>query len=89
VAIQHLWPFIPKMPPSKKKKKQKTKKKKKCCVAWGWFGHPSIGCYFFFWFFCFLFWIFFKKNKIKYVMGLFRNKKGKGVELPQFESLGG
>jgi hypothetical protein len=33
---------------------------------------------------------FFKKNKIKYVLGAFwEKKKAKGVELLQFESLGG
>jgi hypothetical protein len=36
-----------------------------------------------------VFGFFFQKKKKKRLWGHFRNKKAKGVKLPQFESLGG
>jgi hypothetical protein len=39
--------------------------------------------------FGFVFWIFFKKIKIKCDGGILEKKKAKGVELPQLESLKG
>jgi hypothetical protein len=57
-------------------------------ICWGGRTTPAYFFYFFFWFFGFFF--FFWKNKIKYKIEAFWEKKRvKVVELPQFESLGG
>jgi hypothetical protein len=60
----------------KKKNPKKRRRRRRNMLGWlmGWFGHPV--------------WIFFKKNKIKYVMGVFWGKKVEVVKLQQFESLG-